>query len=262
MYNSRAFHTFAFVKERDMCEHFFTKTQEPYSLLLERREWAAKRQIILNRDNNCCQHCGKTADADTLLHVHHKHYISGLDPWEYKDSELITLCEECHSFYHAHYRVPVYKLDSSGNLVEITYTPCRRCGGSGYFPQYKHVQGGVCFRCHGARYEELISVVESYAVEYNIRIEDLDDGFRPLNPEAQESIEEVRVLQSQFDSNKCYLRIKTKDNKQINAFLDYSVSAKPGDKLDTSSIWYKKQMSRTGKEYLVVKGIPLYANSE
>ena len=245
-----------------MCgQHFFTKTQEPYLLLLERREWAAKRQIILARDNNCCQRCGKKGVADVQLHVHHKHYVSGLDPWEYKDSELVTLCEECHSYYHAHCRVPVYKLDGDNNLVEITYTPCYRCGGAGHFPQYKHVQGGVCFRCHGARYEELISVVESYAIEYNVRIEDLDDGFRPLTPEAQKTIQEIRVIQSQFNSEKTYLRIKSKANKHINAYLDYSVSAKLGDLLDLSSIRYKKQKSKTGKEYLIVKGIPLLSRN-
>jgi hypothetical protein len=27
---------------------------------------------------------------------------------------------------------------------------CSRCGGSGYLPQYSHVEGGVCFRCGGA----------------------------------------------------------------------------------------------------------------
>ena len=107
-----------------MCEHcsFFTKTQEPYSFLLERREWLAKRQIILARDNNCCQRCGAKADSNVHLHVHHKHYISGLDPWEYKDSELITLCDSCHNYVHSTTRVPVYRLEGD-KLVEVTLTP-------------------------------------------------------------------------------------------------------------------------------------------
>lgn len=28
-------------------------------------------------------------------------------------------------------------------------TPCPRCGGSGYIPRFKHVEGGICFRCKG-----------------------------------------------------------------------------------------------------------------
>lgn len=34
-----------------------------------------------------------------------------------------------------------YRKSTDGN--------CPRCSGRGYLPQYKHVQGGVCFRCGG-----------------------------------------------------------------------------------------------------------------
>ena len=169
-----------------MCEHhsFFTKTQEPYSFLLEKREWGAKRSKILARDNYTCKRCGSHESQDVHLQVHHSHYIYGLDPWEYKDSELITLCEECHSYVHAHNEVPVYRLEG-GNLVEVHLTPCSRCGGAGWFPEYTHVQDGICFRCHGAKYDELIEVVENYAKEHDINIEDIHDGFVPLGPEIE-----------------------------------------------------------------------------
>ena len=29
---------------------------------------------------------------------------------------------------------------------------CPKCGGSGKLYQFRHVSGGVCFRCNGARY--------------------------------------------------------------------------------------------------------------
>lgn len=38
----------------------------------------------------------------------------------------------------------------------MNYTPCHRCQGVGYISIYKHVQNGICFRCRGQRYEELI----------------------------------------------------------------------------------------------------------
>ena len=235
-------------------ESFFTNTQEPYSFLLKRREWETKRMKILARDNYTCQCCGKQGGAETLLQVHHKHYIHGLDPWEYKDSELITLCEKCHSSYHEHNEVPVYSLEG-GNLVEVHYTPCSRCGGAGWFPQYKHVQGGVCFRCHGAMYDELISVVENYAKEYNISIEDLDDGFRPFPKETIDKLEEVRVRQSKYDSGKVYVRLLTKENKSINAYLDYSIDISPETTLDIPTLRYKLWQDRFGKEHMIIKGI-------
>jgi hypothetical protein len=27
---------------------------------------------------------------------------------------------------------------------------CTRCNGTGYLPQFKHIEGGVCFKCRGA----------------------------------------------------------------------------------------------------------------
>lgn len=32
---------------------------------------------------------------------------------------------------------------------------CRRCAGMGGFEQYRHVEGGVCFRCNGTRRETI-----------------------------------------------------------------------------------------------------------
>lgn len=41
--------------------------------------------------------CG---DAQSTLHVHHKQYIKGREPWEYEAEQLSTVCEECHSEGH------------------------------------------------------------------------------------------------------------------------------------------------------------------
>jgi hypothetical protein len=59
--------------------------------------WQKRRLEILQKDNFACQMCG---DKESPLHVHHLRYVKGLKYWEYKDWELITLCEECHSFEH------------------------------------------------------------------------------------------------------------------------------------------------------------------
>ncbi len=87
------------------------------------------------------------------LHVHHKYYQDGYKPWEYPDHALITLCWVCHEELHSSIQIP--RLNSMG--VEIgKMTPCIRCHGAGEFPEYKHIQAGICFRCIGACYEELI----------------------------------------------------------------------------------------------------------
>ena len=55
--------------------------------------WQKKRLEILERDRWSCAKCGM---AENTLHVHHRYYIKGADPWDYPNEVLITLCEDCH----------------------------------------------------------------------------------------------------------------------------------------------------------------------
>lgn len=57
--------------------------------------WQRRRLEILNRDEFTCQECGN--DEDTL-HVHHRYYRRGSEPWEYPDAALVTLCKTCHEY--------------------------------------------------------------------------------------------------------------------------------------------------------------------
>jgi len=55
--------------------------------------WQKKRLEILERDSFTCRSC---YDDTSTLHVHHKYYETGLEPWEYPSESLITLCDDCH----------------------------------------------------------------------------------------------------------------------------------------------------------------------
>ena len=91
-----------------------------------------------------------------VLQVHHKHYMMDKRAWEYEDEDLVTLCQDCHSMLHHLIPVKAYAM-VNGQKIVMNYTPCHRCQGTGYFPEYRKVQNGICFRCGGARFEELIS---------------------------------------------------------------------------------------------------------
>ena len=67
--------------------------KKSYSEQLKDPRWQKKRLEILSRDLFACQKCG---DTESQLHVHHKRYIKGHDPWQYDDFDLITLCILCH----------------------------------------------------------------------------------------------------------------------------------------------------------------------
>lgn len=71
-----------------------------YSEQIKSPKWQKRRLEILNRDNFTCQICGCT---ERTLHVHHTIYIPGRKVWEYKDNQLITLCEDCHQKEHGEY---------------------------------------------------------------------------------------------------------------------------------------------------------------
>ena len=98
------------------------------------------------------------SDHAIKLHVHHKYYVIGNKPWEYPNDCLITLCSDCHEKLHHDgiVEIPVYAIDSNGRKIKMEYTPCNRCNGLGYIKEYLYYKGGICFRCNGVKYEELI----------------------------------------------------------------------------------------------------------
>jgi len=167
--------------------------QIPYVELLQTREWYVKRIHILGRDNFFCKQCsaGETeyeqkglyfikyenmpspeewtitlkegykirdycVSGDSkypiYLHVHHKYYIEDKLPWDYPDDALITMCAKCHFEFHQKNKVKVYSKIGK----EIILTPCSRCCGAGIFPEFKHIIGGLCFKCSGRKFEEYI----------------------------------------------------------------------------------------------------------
>lgn len=83
------------------------------------------------------------------LHVHHKYYQLNKKPWEYPNEALTTLCWQCHEDLHKNLDIDV--IDEYGNIIGSKRV-CDRCYGAGIFPEYIHVQFGICFECNGHRY--------------------------------------------------------------------------------------------------------------
>ncbi len=94
------------------------------------------------------------SDKPYFLQIHHNYYIKNKLPWEYSNEALITLCNWCHWDFHQNNRVPFYETEEK--LTKLQYTLCHRCSGSGWFPEFKHVESGICFHCRGEKYVELI----------------------------------------------------------------------------------------------------------
>lgn len=64
-----------------------------YAEKLKDPRWQKKRLEILQRDKFECRFCSA---SDKELHVHHAFYMRGRQPWEYENTDLSTLCLDCH----------------------------------------------------------------------------------------------------------------------------------------------------------------------
>lgn len=65
-----------------------------YSEKLKSPLWQRKRLEVMQRDNFKCSCC---SNDKIQLQVHHIEYFESLEPWEYPNDMLVTLCEPCHS---------------------------------------------------------------------------------------------------------------------------------------------------------------------
>ena len=81
-----------------------------YAEKLKDPRWQKMRLTILNRDEFRCVNCG---DDDKTLNVHHLFYKKNCDPWDYPETSLITLCNNCHEY--------AGELDIKGFILEYVF---------------------------------------------------------------------------------------------------------------------------------------------
>jgi hypothetical protein len=71
-----------------------------YQEKLKDPRWLEKRIRILIRDGSVCQYClavERNGPDGLHMEVHHFEYSTfSMNPWDVPDSDLITLCSDCH----------------------------------------------------------------------------------------------------------------------------------------------------------------------
>lgn len=68
-----------------------------YAQKLRDPRWQKKRLEVLEASGWRCELC---CDSESPLHVHHKQYFKGREPWDYEIAQLAVLCECCHDAQH------------------------------------------------------------------------------------------------------------------------------------------------------------------
>lgn len=71
-----------------------SESKPAYWQLLKHPNWQKRRLERLELGGFTCAHCDAT---EVPLHVHHGLYRKNAQPWEYADTELHVLCENCHA---------------------------------------------------------------------------------------------------------------------------------------------------------------------
>ncbi len=118
-----------------------------YTNKLRSPEWQKKRLKILQRDNWACCKC---ADRTTTLNVHHLKY-SG-DPWETEESDLITLCEDCHMI------VSEWKID----LLKDEFTSFKIPNIEGYFVCAIYENGIIIYKKDAENFKIIFKTPHKY----------------------------------------------------------------------------------------------------
>lgn len=77
---------------------FVTKSE--YSKKLLDPRWQKLRLEVLASSDWKCAWCGNGLSDGETLHVHHRQYFKGREPWEYEPGQLEVLCKGCHQDEH------------------------------------------------------------------------------------------------------------------------------------------------------------------
>jgi hypothetical protein len=68
--------------------------------LYRRAEWRAFRHEVIQLHGGRCNRCSRGATDGVVLQAHHKIYIPGRLPWQYRHDECEALCRGCHAQEH------------------------------------------------------------------------------------------------------------------------------------------------------------------
>ena len=199
------------------------------------------------------------------LHVHHKYYVLGNDPWDYDNQALVTLCHECHYERHINQDIPVYGIECGGRKVIPYYHICDRCGGEGHFPQWEHVQDGVCFKCWGTGYYDSYSYPPYQGFKNFVKHLNFDNTARisKLPKEYLNTITRVEIISTDLDGRgeELFALINCVDFCHVIIKLDESCLANVGDVLSKESL-VVNVLNENDNYFITISGAVLDSKDE
>jgi len=185
----------------------------------ESADWKRFRAAVIKLDGGVCSRCGRAPDDGAILQVHHKEYLRGRLPWEYRYDACETLCKGCHAAEHGHIP-PNYGWEFAGHedLGDLV-GECEKCG-----TQIRHVflilhqhwgaleVGEIC--CDNLTCTELASNHMDSIRRYNERRKTFVSSSRWIAPNGStERIVQKGIAVEVIKSDGFHLRIFGHDGK-------------------------------------------------
>ena len=94
-----------------------------------------------------CEVTGMRLVGDAVLQIHHKLYFYNKLPWQYTKDRLEILCKNCHEEVHS--TTHIYTYQDETMQLRKEEVACEKCSGTGYIPEYYHINLGICYDCGG-----------------------------------------------------------------------------------------------------------------
>ncbi len=140
-----------------MAKSYFEKLKDP--------RWQKKRLEALQEAGFACQIC---YDSESTLHVHHKQYFKGRDPWEYELAQLGVLCEDCHANEHSQEdplslvcsRLALDGPDSRGSMAALIAGFVDAEPPSEHYDKYTYLSGFIAANALAGFYLKLPELIE------------------------------------------------------------------------------------------------------
>ena len=143
--------------------------------------WQKKRLQIMEQDRFMCRRCHSKGEE---LHVHHLKYKSGARPWEYPDSNLVTLCEPCHNEFHI---MKKRISDLTDPLYEEWLTNKNEENFDAYFLWQMLISINSIRKCERVRFYKLIQSVVAFAY-FNSYEELTREDLYPINCDDRKAV--------------------------------------------------------------------------
>lgn len=135
--------------------------------------WQRVRLSVFDRDGWKCVVCN--SDSKTL-HVHHKHYRRGVEPWEYELDELETRCFECHKKKHEKLTLEDERLLEIARK-SIPSEVINRLGDPDF------ICSKMELRASRGPIDHWMDYIETYLLSDDLREAFADEDWRPTEPE-------------------------------------------------------------------------------